>query len=373
MRLLFLDSIDRDTFGGYENWVLLTARHLCARGHRVTVAGRGGSEYLRRAAAFCPEVAQLELRIGGDFDPLTIGRLKSFLSRERIELITVNFNKDVRVGGLAARWSGRVKVCWRLGLDITSKGWVHRYLSPKLVDGVIVPSEALKRQVMRHGYITDSMVRVIYNGTEEKRFKRPDHEAARAVRAKYGLSDNALIAVTVGRFVDQKGHEYLIRAASSIVEKHPEIVFMFLGDGGHRQMLHRMIARREIEKHFVFAGMLDNIELELSGSDLMIHPAVEEPFSHAILEGMRAGLPIVASRVGGIPEAVEEGRTALLVEPRDPACLATTVIQLIDDPPLLLSFGRAGQQRWYEHFRVETMIDRTEAYFAELIERQAGK
>jgi len=367
MKLVFLDSIDKETFGGYENWVLLTARHLCARGHHVTVAGRSESEYLRRAAAFCPEVAQLALRIGGDFDPLTITRLKSFLSREQIELITVNFNKDVRVGGLAARWDGRAKVCWRLGLDITGKGWVHRYLSPKLIDGVIVPSEALKRQVMRHGYITEEMVRVIYNGTEDQQVKRPDPDASGALREKYGLAKDSVVAVTVGRFVDQKGHEYLIRAASTIVEKHPQVVFVFLGDGGHRQMLHRMIERRGIRKHFVFAGMLDNIETELAGADLMIHPAVEEPFSHAILEGMRAGLPIVASRVGGIPEAMDEGGTGLLVEARDPAGLAAAVNELLDNPELRATFGQAAQQRWRERFRVDTMIDRTEAYFAELI------
>jgi glycosyltransferase involved in cell wall biosynthesis len=373
MRLLFLDSIDKATFGGYENWVLLTARHLCARGHHVTVAGREGSEYLRRAVSFCPEAAQLELRIGGDFDPRTIARIRSFLSREKIDLITVNFNKDVRLGGLAARWDGGVKVCWRLGLDITSKGWVHRYLSPKLVDGVIVPSEALKRQAMRHGYITDEMVRVIYNGTEDKRVQRPDPDAARALREKYGLAENAVIAVTVGRFVDQKGHEYLVRAAPAIIKGHPEVVFMFLGDGGHRRMLQRMITRQETEKYFVFAGMLDNIEPELAGADLMIHPAIEEPFSHAILEAMRAGLPIVASRVGGIPEAVEEDRTALLVKARDPATLAEAVNRMVADPAMRREFGQNAQQRWHDKFRVDTMIDRTENYFRELIGRSEGK
>jgi glycosyltransferase involved in cell wall biosynthesis len=373
MRLLFLDSIDKATFGGYENWVLLTARHMKARGHEVTICGREDSEYLRRAADYCPDAHILPLRIGGDFDPMTIARLKGYLHRERIDLMTVNFNKDVRVGGLAARWEGDVKVCWRLGLDVTSPGWAHRQLSPKLIDGVIVPSEALKRQVMRHGYLTDEMIHVIYNGTEDKRFQRPDPEAAQKVREKYGLPEDAVVGVSAGRFVDQKGHVYLVEAAPSIVAEHPEVRFLFLGDGGHKQMLQRLIARQKLDKHFVFAGMLDNIELELSGSDLMIHPAIEEPFSHAILEAMRAGLPVVASRVGGIPEAVVDGETAILVEPRKPAQLADAVKRMLADPEMRLRFGRANQIRWYDNFRVETMVDRTEAYFKELLgQREAA-
>jgi glycosyltransferase involved in cell wall biosynthesis len=131
-----------------------------------------------------------------------------------------------------------------------------------------------------------------------------------------------------------------------------------------------MITAAGLEKHFIFAGMLDNIEQELAGSDLMIHPAIEEPFSHAILEASRAGLPIVASRIGGIPEAVEENKTAFLVEPRRPAELAEAVNRMLAEKDLRLRFGLAGQQRWRENFRVETMVDRTEAYFGELLGRE---
>ena len=371
MNLLFFDSVDRNTFGGYENWILLAAEHFARKGGRVTVVGRAGSEYLRRAAAFSDQIETVGLSIGGDFKPATIMHVKKLLAQKQIDLMTVNFNKDVRLGGLAARWYGKTRVCWRIGLDITGNGWAHRFLSPRLVDGVIVPSHALKKQVMRHGYLSDEMVRVIHNGTKDKTFMRPDGAAAETLRRKYELNRDDLVAVVVGRFVDQKGHVYLVEAAPGIVAQVPNVRFLLLGNGPLEQKLKGRIAELKLEKHFVFAGMLDNIDAELAGADLMIHPAIEEPFSHAILEGMRAGLPIVASNVGGIPEALIDGETALLVPSRDPAGLLAAVARLLKDEPLRSRFSQATQKRWRAEFRVDAMMRKVEEYFDLLISRRS--
>ncbi|HUV30314.1 MAG TPA: glycosyltransferase family 4 protein [Acidobacteriota bacterium] len=364
MNILFLDAIDRDTFGGYENWILLTARHMQMRGHRVTVAGRAGSEYLRRAGLLSNGIDILEVAIGGDFNPATIYRLKSFLDRRDVDVMTVNFNKDVRLGGLAARWHGGTSVIWRLGLDITKNGLVHRLLTPHLVDGVIVPSQALKRQVIRHGYLTDSLVRVIHNGTEIKDFARPDPAAARRLREAYGLPEQSVVAVTAGRFVDQKGHVYLVEAAPELIRRHPDLRFLWLGNGPLEGMLRARLDELKLSDYFVFAGMLDNIDTPLAGADFMIHPAVEEPFSHAILEAMRAGLPIVASRVGGTPEAIIDGETGFLISPGQPLALVNGVDRLLADRDNLHRLGLAGQKRWRQNFTIERMVDKVEEYFS---------
>ena len=372
MNLLFLDSVDCRTFGGYENWILLVASYFAERGHKVTTVGRPGAEYLRRMAARSGETEILELPISGDFNPLTLLRLKKILSDRRVDLMTVNFNKDVRLGGMAARWYGPARVCWRIGLDITSNGWAHRFLTPRLVDGVIVPSQALKQQIMRHGYLSDDKVTVIYNGTQDKTFLRPDPQAAATLREKYHLAGDDIVAVTVGRFVDQKGHVYLVDAAPEIVRQTPRLRFLWLGDGQLESTLRTRINQLGLEKHFIFAGMLDNIDLELAGSDLMIHPAVEEPFSHAVLEAMRAGLPIVASRVGGVPEALTDGVNALLVAPREPRILSTAVVKLLRSPELRDAYGKAAQARWREDFRIDKMMLKVEAYFESLVRGRAA-
>ncbi len=362
MNLLFLNSIDVETFGGMEEWIRLVASGLAARRHCVTVAGRPGSKYMERISATTSDVKTLELSISGDFNPVTIGKLKRYIARNNIEVVIVNFNKDVRLGGLAARLDGSCRVLWSVGLDITKDAPSHRLLTPRLIDGVIVPSQALKTQITKFGFLDTDKVRVIPIGIPEAGNRPDKFEARRQLREKYKLTDGSVVAVTSGRFVDQKGHVYLIEAAPEIVKQQPNAVFLLLGDGSLEVQLREKITTLGMEKHFVFAGMLTDLTLELSGADLMIHPSIEEPFGIAILEGMRAGLPVVASEVGGIPEVVATGETAILVPPRDPSALAAGAINLFTSSEKRQRLGRAGLARWQEHFRLESMIDSIERH-----------
>jgi glycosyltransferase involved in cell wall biosynthesis len=367
MNILFFDSIEKETYGGMEKWVRLTAAGMARRGHRVTVAGRPSSEFLRRVAATDENIRLFPLNVSGDFHPVTIARLRRFLSREHIDVMTVNFNKDIRLGGLAARLNGGTRVVWSVGLDITKNSPTHRYLTPKLLDGVIVPSQALKRQITRLGYINPDMVQVIPRARENTNSVPPKAQAAAALRKKYGIPEETVIAVTVGRLVEQKGHVYLIEAAAEIVAAFPKVVFLLLGDGPLRGRLMSRLKELNLTERFIFAGMVDDVDTYLAGADLMIHPSIEEPFGNALLEGMWAGLPIVASRVGGIPEVVVEGETALLVTPRDPHRLAEAVLRLLRSPSQRKALGQTGQQRCRTVFGLEAMLDRIETYLTGLV------
>ncbi len=363
MNILFLDSIESGVYGGMEEWIRIVADGLAAREHNVTVAGRPGSEFLRRLGETTKGVKPLPIELSGDFNPSTISKLKKFIAEHEIDLISVNFNKDVRLGGIAARLDGRPGVIWSVGLDITKDSLVHKLLTPRLVDRVVVPSESLKTQITRLGYVRPETVEVVPIGICDKEFVRPNPEASATLRARFELPSDAIVAVTVGRFVDQKGHRYLIEAAQEIVKAHDRVRFVLLGDGPLTSELRERIEAAGLEEHFVFAGMIDDIDPVLAGADLMIHPSVEEPFGIAVLEGMRAGLPVVASRVGGIPEVVEDGATAVLVEPRDPKRLAQAVVDLLRSTDRLARMGRAGQERWRAHFRMTDMLDSIERIF----------
>jgi len=363
MRIAFLNSIEAGTFGGMEQWIQLVSSALLKRGHTVFLLGRPQSSFLERVSSKVSAAHPVSLKISGDFNPFTIKKLKDFLLRQCVDLLCVNFNKDVRLGGIAARLAGEVKVVWSVGIDITRNRFVHRWLTPRLVDRVIVPSHSLKSDISRHGYIDESIVDIIPIGIDGSAVSCDREEARRNLRDKYGLPPKARVAVTVGRLVYKKGHEYLVDAAPRIIEKNPDIYFLFLGDGPKREELGQQADRLGLSARVVFAGMLDDVDFELAGADIVIHPSKEEPFGIALLEGMRAGLPIIASRVGGIPEVVVDGETALLFEPRSSVAIADVAIRLLGDPDLMREFGRAGQQRLRRHFSYETMVDRVEAAF----------
>ncbi len=367
MNILFLDSIDKDTYGGMEEWIRLVGAGLHQKGHDIYISGRDNSKFLKRVSANNPEIKQIPLSISGDFHPATIAKIYSEIKSKQIDIILVNFNKDLRLGGLAAKLEKDCKVIWSLGLDITKNSLVHKVLTPKLVDGVIVPSKALKNQITRFEYITSEQVEVIPIGIPETDLSFDKKAARDKVLERFDLNRSAFICVTSGRFVDQKGHRFLIEAAPKIVEKSPEIVFLFLGDGQLKGELQAMIREQRHEKYFVLTGMLDNVTEILQGCDLMIHPSIEEPFGIAILEGMRAELAVVASRVGGIPEVVVADETALLVEPQNAAEIAEAVLSLQSSEEKLRQMGQAGRTRWQNYFGYSKMIDKIESYLGSFI------
>jgi len=367
MNLFILDSIDINTFGGYQNWINLTAPALAKRGHKVTIAGRPHSEYLRRFKVTGDSVRVFEIEISGDFNPLTIVKLKKQFEKERTDIVICDFNKDVRLAGLAACLQKEIKVVWHLGLNITKNSFVHKFLTPKLIDAAVVPSENLKKQIVASGYIDEDIVKVIPHGIPDTIFKLSREEAAEELRKKYHINQDNLVVVTSGRFVEQKGHIYLIDAAVGIVKDFPNITFLLLGDGPLESKLKSRITDSNLTEHFIFAGMLDNFDLELAGSDLMIHPSIEEPFGFSVLEGMRAGLPIVASRIGGIPEFAIDGKTAKLIESKNPKALSKAVIDFMNNPTEMVHYGTAGRKRWQEGFHLDTMVDRWDNYLKELL------
>lgn len=361
MNLLFLNSIESETYGGMEEWIRLVAGGLSARGHRTVAVGRRDSEFLRRVGA--SGVDTIAVDISGDFNPITVIQLRRILVERQIDCVCVNFNKDVRLGGMAARLVGSVPVVWSVGLDIAGQSWVHRRLTPQLIDSVIVPSESLKRQLASHGYLPPDVVTVIPIGIEDTPGAQRSSEAAIALRSELHLPVDSIIAVTVGRFVTQKSHVTLVDAMPELCMRWPKLRFVFLGTGPLAESLQLRAQAAGVVDKLTFAGMRDNIVPILAGADLMIHPSVEEPFGIAVLEGMRAGLPIVASNVGGIPEVVGDSKGARLIKPRNPQAIVTAVSDILSDQTVASQMGEANRQKFEQYFTADKMVERVERQF----------
>lgn len=368
MNILFLDSIGEKVYGGLEEWIRLVSHGLAERGHNLTIVGRSNSDFLKRMQPPVDKRQTIGLHISGDFNPGTIFDLKNIIQKNEIDVLIGNFNKDLRLGGLAAKMArNKPAVVWRVGLNLTKNNFVHRKLTPWLIDAVITPSESLKKQITAFGYIKENICNAIHTGIPEVDI---DTDSLRKeVRNRYNISDNQVVAVTSGRFVNQKGHTYLIEAAEAIVREFPDIRFLWLGDGPLEGQFKEKIERLGLSENFIFAGMLKNVAEVLAAADLMVHPSVEEPFGIAVLEGMRAGLPVIASRVGGIPEVVDEGTTAVLLPPRKPAEIVRAVLPMLNDREKMKSFGANGFKRWHDKFRFDYMLDRIE----DLFNRVSGK
>jgi len=365
LNILSLNSIEKSVWGGLENWMELSGLGLARRGHRIAFAGRSDSLFLKRSAVH-DELKILPVDISGDFNPATIKKVADIIRDGKFEVVLCNFVKDVRLAGLARLGGGDYKIVWTPGVNLAKKSLSHKWLFSGFVDKVIVPSRHLRDQIVSSGYIGVSRFEVIPIGIDDSLWQGNREEGREFLHRRFNVPTDAMVCLTSARFVRQKGHCYLIDAVKNLEDRCRDVVFVLLGDGPLQTELAERIRKYDLTDRFVFCGLLKNHRKAVFGADLYVHPAVVEPFGIVLVEAMAASLPVIASRVGGIPEVVEENRTALLVEPGDIDQMARYIEKMYAEPQMRDSFGRAGYERYRKHFRMETMIDRIEKTICEV-------
>jgi glycosyltransferase involved in cell wall biosynthesis len=363
-KILFLNSIRENVWGGGENLIYNLATHLSKRENGIWIAGRKNSEFLSHFST--PEINLLPLKIRGDFGPVNILSLAKILSKEKIDFIWVNFNKDLRLGGIAARLARAVKVIWGMGVLLPGTNLVHRLTGKYLPDKIVVPSQNLKNQLKKFTWIKQEKIEVVLNGIDLSCFDFDLKKERERLLQKYDLDPRITLIGVPARLVVAKGHRYLIQAIPEIVQTFPEVKFIFAGDGSEKESLKSLCTQLNLDNYVIFAGYIRDIFETMAGFDLLVLPSIIEPFGLVLAEGMALKKPIVATRVGGVPEVVQDQVIGLLVPPKDPYSLAQAIITVLKDKNLALSFGEAGRKRVEAFFDIEKMIDKIEMLLAEM-------
>lgn len=229
--------------------------------------------------------------------------------------------------------------------------WINRATQP-LCDLTIANSKAVAARVRERDGVPGSRLRVIYNGIDVARFSG----IAPRSTPTYDL-------ISVARLERYKGIFDLVDAMERIVSRRPGTTLAMVGDGAGRVALERRIAERGLGSSIRLLGRRMDIADLLPLARVFVLASHEEGFPVAIVEAMAAGLPVVATAVGGNPEAVSTGRTGSLVPPRDPAALADAILVYLADPGLVRSHGAAGRTVALERFDLGRMIrDYEEVY-----------
>ena len=195
---------------------------------------------------------------------------------------------------------------------------------------------------------------------------RIDGTPAVNVHEALWLPHHAPLVGNVAALVPHKGQRYLIEAAHLVVQKIPDARFVILGEGELREHLEHLVREHHLEKHVLLPGFRTDVIGCIKGFDLFVMSSVTEGLGTSLLDAMACRKAIVGTRAGGIPEVVDEGRTGLLVEPRDPRQLADAIIRLIQDEAMRKRMADAGYARVRERFTVERMVADTAAVYARL-------
>jgi len=220
-----------------------------------------------------------------------------------------------------------------------------------------VNSKAVWKDTVNRDYIDQKRLVLIHNGVDSLAFESawPLREET---RTKLEIKSREKVIIVVANLIPYKGHSDLLKAAYEVLKRIPHSVLLLAGeDRGIGKDLKEMAIELGIADRVRFLGLRNDIPQLMAASDLSVLPSHEEGFSNVILESMAAGLPVVATRVGGNPEAVEDGVTGWLVPPGNPAAMAEKIIDLLGDPKRAKSWGERGRNRVKEVFTIERMVE----------------
>jgi glycosyltransferase involved in cell wall biosynthesis len=227
----------------------------------------------------------------------------------------------------------------------------------------------LARQVeIEQTGVSPEKVVTIYNGVDAENFSTSGTRTTGQVLQPFGIPTDVPLVGSVGRFRPQKGYADLLVAMKQVKENAPTARLLLVGDAELQADLEAKAMSLGLDEVVTFAGVRTDVPEILTALDVFVLASLWEGMPNAILEAMAAGLPVVATAVGGTPEVVVDGVTGLLVPPRDPTALAQAITRLLDDPDLRQRMGRAGRERVLQHFSVEQMVKRTQTLYEQLLD-----
>jgi glycosyltransferase involved in cell wall biosynthesis len=248
---------------------------------------------------------------------------------------------------------------FKMSLYETIERTVHRYC----VDSLICVSSQIERKYKAEGQV--SRVTCIRNGIDlEGRSVETDRWRT---RKNLGVDTRACLIGTVGRLTPVKGIPYLLEAARILLHQGTKVKVLIVGDGSIRLDLMVQTRNLGISENVVFLGHREDTDELLQALDIFVLPSLSEGIPMALLEAMAASRAVVASRVGGIPEIVEDGFEGFLVEPMDADSLAERCRQLIESPDIAKKMGEQARTRIERDFSATAMADRVASVYKELV------
>ena len=235
------------------------------------------------------------------------------------------------------------------------------------VDRFVTVSRGIA-DVLERGGIPASKIEVIHSGIDVEGISarvETAHRAGDAARMRARFGGIALVG-SIAALAPHKDHATLVDAARIVLEKRPEVRFVAAGDGPTAAAVKAQVAQSGLEEKFLLPGFIEDVPALLGALDLFVLSSYLEGLGTSVLDAQAAGVPVVATAVGGVPEMIEDGVNGRLVPPRDPPALAEAILETLDDPRA--AQARAAQAKaTVREFDLSRTIDRTEALYAELL------
>jgi glycogen(starch) synthase len=233
---------------------------------------------------------------------------------------------------------------------------------------VIVCSHSMKNEICDHFNLPREKVDVIPNAIDATKYQISVDRGA--VRQRYGVGYGEKLILCVGRLVPQKGIEYFIRAIPRIAKRYPEAKFVIVGEGWSRDILEAEAHASGHGRKIQFTGFASDQEVInlMTSADVLVVPSIYEPFGIVALEGMATGVPVVASKVGGLSEVIEHDRTGLFVYPKNPESIAWGIDKVLSDPDHAKWLTENAKEKLHKAYSWEAVAMKTVDVYRKVVE-----
>ena len=383
-RIKIAQVITRLDWGGSPDIVRIMCAHLDPRNYDITlVTGptkyptAKTSEFLKSFKGKVIEIPHLKREVNPFDDIPAFFELYNLFRRERFDIVHTHTTKAGILGRIAARLA-RCRVTVH-----TPHGHIfYGYFSPAatgaivaaesfatlFTDKIIALTQLEKRDMIKFGVARADKIEVIYQGLELEKYALA--APCRALtRKSFNIEDDELVVGMVGRLEPVKGADYFVEAAKLISPAAPKVKFIMAGDGSLREKLEARVKMSGLMPKFIFAGWREDIPEILSMLDVLVLPSLNEAVGMAALEAGAAGVPVVATNVGGIPEVVKDNETGILVGPGDPQALAEAINALLKDPEKRRELSERGKAWVRGRFEAAEMTHRISELYEELLNK----
>ncbi len=366
LKILHIDTA-KEWRGGQQQAVYLH-RSLIEQGYSSDLACQPGSRY----ESYCIEnqVPYFAVKMRGEYDFVSGWKIAGYCRKNRIHIIHAHSAHALAIGLWAKMFYSDIKLIAARRVDFSIRKNIFSVLkyNNSYLDKIICVSDNIKSVLVADG-LPAHKITTVHSGIDQHKFDNiqvPDD-----FLQEWKIPDGNIIIGTVAAIVGHKDYPTLLKAARIVADSNPNVTFIALGGGTDEEKVKSEAKELGLGGKFIFAGFQKEVGLFLKSFDIFVLASKLEGLGTSILDAQSVGLPVIATKTGGIPEAVYDGVNGLLVPPQNPARLAEAILNLIDDEEKRKELGREALTT-VENFDIRKTVEKTIMVYESLFEEQPG-
>ena len=355
MKFNVLHTESSDGWGGQEIRILLEAQELIKQGHKVTIVCPPHSGLAQRASK--ADIPTVFIKFRHIFDVFAIWKIIRLIKKKDIHIVHTHSSIDSWIASVASKMAG-VPILVRtrhLSVPIATHMLNFVYRMP---DAIITTGESIRRRMIEVNKLDGHRIVSIPTGVQLDKFN--PNITASYLREELSIGEQTPIITMVAVLRSWKRHEVFLESAKWVLCEFPQARFLIVGDGPGWERIHGKIMELNLGKNVIMTGHRENMPEILSATDVAVLTSERyEGVPQAVLQYLAMERPVVATDVGSISEAIQHGKTGILVPPNDARNVAEGVLRLLNDEKLARRLGKNGRKLVEERFSSQAMMEAT--------------